>query len=346
MKARSNQSGHRTALLFTACFALATFTGGNELRAQEVEVRFSSQAPMALSQWFIADKMGYFKEAGVKMTFTKFYPSGAPQVEGGLRGEWDLATMGGPPAITGGSRWGMLTIGLMAEEAGTHRMYVRKSDNINAANPGAQLKGKNVLATLGSAGHMMLESCLRSWNLGAQDVRLVPLQPPALVAAFTTGEGTLAQAYPPFSFQLERVGMVSICDTGKIGPNIYPVLAVTPKFAKDNPAVVARVIDAFFRANELFITQPEKMLPLINEYYAMAGVKESDDNTRLLLQQFKWLTLDQVHALMRDGEAKKSFEHMAQFFVRAGLLQRAPEVNFLGAELVAEAVKFRRSKGR
>ena len=346
MQTRSHDPNRRGNLLSALCLALVGLTVWSAPRAQDVEVRFSSQAPMALSQWFIADKLGYLKEAGIKLVFTKFYPSGAPQVEGGLRGEWDLATMGGPPAITGGSRWGMLTIGLMAEEAGTHRMYVRKSDNINAANPGPQLRGKNVLATLGSAGHMMLESCLRSWGLSAQDVRLVPLQPPALVAAFTTGEGTLAQAYPPFSFQLERAGMVSICDTAKVGPNIYPVLAVTPKFAKEHPGAVARFTDAFFRANELFITQPEKMLPLINEYYAMAGVKETDDNTRLLLQQFKWLTLDQNYALMRDGEAKKSFEHMAAFFVRAGLLQRAPEINYLGTDLSAEAVKYRRSKGR
>jgi ABC-type nitrate/sulfonate/bicarbonate transport system substrate-binding protein len=310
----------------------------------DVTIRVSGQPPMPLAQWFIADKLGFFKDNGLKVTFTKFFPSGAPQVEAGFRGEWDFGIMGGPPAITGGSRWGMLTVGLLAQEAGTHRMYVRREDNVDPKNPAPALRGKNVLVTLGSTGHMMLEACLKRWGLTPDDVKLVPLDPPSVVAAFRRGEGVLAQAYPPSSFQLERAGFVSICDTANLGVKVYPVVAAHPKFVKEHPQAAARFVEAIFRANEKIRNEPDSVVPLIFQFFEQAGVKETEDNVRLQIKQLQWLSLEEVDRAMGAGEAKAALEHMGQFFVRTGLLQKAPTVDFLAPQVVKDALAYRRSR--
>jgi ABC-type nitrate/sulfonate/bicarbonate transport system substrate-binding protein len=311
-----------------------------------VTIQVSGQPPMPLAQWYVAQQLGFFEENNLDVEFTTFFPSGAPQVEAGLRGEWDFALMGGPPSITGGSAWGMLTAGFLAEESGTHHMFVRPEDDVDPNNVGEFLRGKNVLVTVGSTGNMVFEECLRSWGLTTEDVEIVPLDPPSIVSAFTSGQGSMAQAYPPASFRLQQEGFISICDTTNLGVHVYPVIAANPEFVEQNPDASARFVEAIYRANELFESDTETVIPLIFEFFELAGVEETEENVRTQINELDWLSLEEVNRLMGSGEGREAMERMAQFFVSTGLLTEQPEITFLADDLVESALEYRQSQGR
>lgn len=314
--------------------------------ADTTVVRVAAQPVLALNQWYLADKLGYFADNGVSIQLVKYYPSGAPQVEAGLRGEWDVAFMGELPAVTGGAKWGMQTIGLFGDEAAAHGMYVRPADNVNASDPAADLRGQNVLYTQGSAGQVFLEACLKKWGLTPNDVKLVNLSPPDLVAAFKGGNGRLAQAYPPFSYQLEAAGFQNICDTTTVGVHAYPTMVAHPDFVRDHPELLARFVEAVFRANELYLDDPAKALELVKDFYKEAGVEQSDEDIKRTMGVYDWATLEEAQRIFKSGDAASSADAMLDMLVRNGLLESKPQPLFVNGDPIDRAVAYRASVGR
>ena len=240
----------------------------------------------------------------------------------------------------------MLTAGFLAEESGTHHMFVRSEDNVDPNNVAEFLKGKKALVTVGSTGNMVFEECLKSWGMTSEDVEIVPLDPPSIVAAFTSGEGSLAQAYPPASFQLQKEGYISVCDTANLGVHVYPVVAANPEFVRDNPDVAARFIEAIYRANEMFEENPEEVILLVFEFFKLAGVEQTEEDVRTQINELDWLSLEEVNQLMESGDGQAAMEQMAEFFVSTGLLTEVPEIDFLANDLAQMALEYRNSVGR
>lgn len=309
-------------------------------------VRVAAQPVLALNQWYLADKLGYFKDNGVSIKLVNYYQSGAPEVEAGLSGDWDVAFMGELPTITGGTKWAMQTVGLFGDEAAAHGMYVRPTDNVNASDPASNLRGKNVLYTQGSAGQVFLEACLKSWGLTPDDVKLVNLAPAALATAFKAGNGILAQAYPPFSYQLEAAGYKNICDTTKLGVHAYPTMVTTPAFARDHPDVLARFVEAVFRANELYLNDKAKATSLVKDFYKEAGVTQSDADITTTIGVYHWATLPEGQRIFQSGEGKSSAAAMVDMLVRNKLLDSAVDVTWLNEKPIDAAIAYRASQGR
>ena len=309
-------------------------------------VRVAAQPVLALNQWYLADKLGYFKDNGVSIKLVNYYQSGAPEVEAGLSGDWDVAFMGELPTITGGAAWDMQTIGFFGNEDAAHAMYVRPSDNVNASDPASNLRGQNVLYTQGSAGQVFLEACLKSWGLTPNDVKLVNLAPADLVTAFKAGNGILAQAYPPFSFQLAAAGYKNICDTTKLGVDAYPTMVTTPAFARDHPDVLARFVEAVFRANELYINDEAKAESIITDFYKDAGVTQSAADIKATIGVYQWATLPAGQQIFQSGKGKASAAVMVDLLVRGKKLDATVDVTWLNEKPIDAAVAYRASQGR
>jgi len=56
------------------------------------KVRASHQPCMHALPTILCQKLGWFKELGIDVSF-HYYSSGMPQVEAGLAGEWDLGAL-------------------------------------------------------------------------------------------------------------------------------------------------------------------------------------------------------------------------------------------------------------
>ncbi len=346
----------RTGLVGIAAVALALTASGcatsssaepassGSGEVDDVTIRIGAQPVFALSQWWAAEELGYLEENGVDIELAEIYPNGAPQVEAGLRGDWDIAFTGELPAINAGAAWDLQTIGFFGNEPHAHNVYVKSDSGIDADNAGEKLKGEPVLFTQGSTDQLFFEGCLEQFGLTLSDIEAVNLAPVDLVAAMQTGNGVAASAYPPFAFQLEADGFEQICDTTKLDVAAYPTMVVRKEFLEEHPDAVARFTEAVFRANALFASDPDKALELAKGFYAETGVTQSDEDLERTIGLYEWVDLDGGIDIFESGDAEASVAAYQDMLVRNGTATAKPEPTWLNIAPMLAAAEFAASR--
>lgn len=307
---------------------------------EAVTVRIGALPVLALSQWWMADQLGYLDELGVEIEVAETYPSGPPMMEAGLAGDWDVAFVGQLPAITAGENWGLQTIGYFGNEAASHGVYVAADSGITSANAGEELAGQTVLYTQGSANQLFLEACLDSWGLSVGDVQAVNLAPPDLVAAIQSGNGVAASTYPPFAFTLEEAGYENICDTSELDVSAYPTMVVTQEFLEQHPETVAALTAAVFRANTLFRDDPEQAVELAQEFFSENGITQTDESILSTLAVYDWVDVNGGLEIFESGDAAASAEAFEKMLVANGLLTKVGDLAFLNDAPLKSAVEL------
>lgn len=335
-----------SALVSLAALALTACSGGSSSAPSDsaggaeddVTIRIGAQPVFALSQWWAADELGYLEENGVNIELAEVYPNGAPQVEAGLRGDWDIAFTGELPAINAGNAWGLQTIGFFGNEPNAHGVYVKSDSGITADNAAKQLDGKQVLFTQGSTDQLFFEGCLDQFGLELSDIEAVNLAPVDLVAAMQSGNGVAASAYPPFSFQLEADGYENICDTTKLDVAAYPTMVVRKEFLDEHPDAVARFTEAVFRANALFASDPDKALELAKGFYEETGVTQSDEDLARTIGLYEWVDLQGGLDIFESGDAKASVDAYQDMLVRNGTAMEVADPVWLNDSAIKGAL--------
>lgn len=334
------------AIALTGCSSSSAPSGSGDsgadadAKADDVTIRIGAQPVFALSQWWAAQELGYLDENDVDIELAEIYPNGAPQVEAGLRGDWDIAFTGELPAINAGAAWGLQTIGFFGNEPHAHGVYVKTGSGITADNAAEELKGQPVLFTQGSTDQLFFEGCLDQFGLELSDIEAVNLAPVDLVAAMQSGNGVAASAYPPFAFQLEADGYEQICDTGELDVAAYPTMVVRKEFLDEHPDAVARFTEAVFRANALFAADPEKALELAKGFYEETGVTQSDSDLERTIGLYEWVDLEGGIEIFESGDAESSVTAYQEMLVRNGTATQATDPVWLNDGPMKAAAEF------
>jgi len=279
---------------------------------------------------FVADQLGLFEKHGIR-TEPQWFPSGAPIIQAAAANQWDMTFLGAPPAVLGGPTLGLVTVGMVVEEAPIHQLVARPALAAEVrANPEA-LRGKSVFVTTLSTGHFMTEGCLNMMGLSQDDVRIIPSEQAATVSAFAAGEGDLAQVWPPQSTALRDRGAEVICDATTAGLSIPAVWVAHPRFAAERPDLVAAWVAANLEAVEWMKQDPAQTLEMYRAYDRFRGFETSEAGLReeAELASGALVGADQLALLTPgdDGKASlvESYEAIAEFFIRVGRLQAMPD---------------------
>lgn len=155
----------------------------------------------------------------------------------------------------------------------------------------ADLKGKRVATPFASTAHYSLLAALEQNGLSANDVRLVDLQPQAILAAWQRGDIDAAYSWLPTLEQLETTGKVLI-SSRKLADSGKPTLdlaAVSNSFAKDNAKVVDVWRQQQARALNEIRNDPDAAAKAI-----AAEISLSPDDVGQQLRKTVFLTPDQV----------------------------------------------------
>jgi ABC-type nitrate/sulfonate/bicarbonate transport system substrate-binding protein len=102
----------RHALAGLAAFIIAS--SGPVTSSSAEPVRISYQPLYWALPFYIASELGYWKEVGIEPQFSVF-PAGPQQIA--AMQSWDLGGTGGPPAVLGGVRLGLLSIAIGTDES-------------------------------------------------------------------------------------------------------------------------------------------------------------------------------------------------------------------------------------
>jgi sulfonate transport system substrate-binding protein len=334
----------RKIISFLMCFSL---TIAATVGAQQLEkVRTNSISFYTGFSIYVADQMGFFKKYGID-TEPKWFPSGAPIIQGAASGQWDMTFLGAPPAVLGGPQLKLLTVGVVLEEAPTH-ILVGRADFVASAkaDPG-KVRNAQIFVTTLSTGHYMTESCLKKMGLTQQQVRLVPSEQAATVSAFAAGQGDLAQVWPPQSTALISRGAVPLCDAREAGVSIPSVWVAHPDFVAKRPDLVVKWLRANLDAIAWMKQDEARTFDLYKKYDAFRGFNTPEDTLRAesklamsamgATEQLKYMRTSAGGA---PSELAKAYTDIGGFFMRVGRIKEVPDYRpFLSTSFLEQAVK-------
>jgi ABC-type nitrate/sulfonate/bicarbonate transport system substrate-binding protein len=274
---------------------------------------------------------GWFKELGLDVSFS-YFSAGMSQVEAGIAGEWEVGAMGSPPAIFGGIKYGLLSIGTSITQEMIEWLLINKK-NYEAfnKNPKEWLKGKTILTTTISTGHYSLLANLKKWGLTEKDVKIVHMDQSAIIAAFAAGEGDLYQAWAPFCYLMQGRGAMKVADGRTAGITIPGMLVATPKFAKKSPELVAKWLQGYLRGVLYEYQYPGDAALYLQQYYKMVGI---DLPYEACLEEIrdepKFPIYDQLRLMERHAGQPSLLDkwliELADYFLKQGRLDAAPDV--------------------
>jgi NitT/TauT family transport system substrate-binding protein len=275
----------------------------------------------------IAEDQGLWAEHGIDAT-TSSFTNGPLQIQALGTGDLDFGYIGP------GAFW--LPASGQAKVVALNTLG--RADRV-VAQPGIDsvedLKGKTVAVPEGTSGDMILTLALSEAGMTKDDVELVPMEPPAIVAALSSGQVDAAGFWYP-----------ALATVKKQVPDLVELAENT-----DFEETVA-FPTAFVAGNDVVADDPEKVdavLKVLRE--AMAYRAEHMDETIALTADFndlpaadveadaanvQVLDADEIDGLTQDGTTDTWLTGMQDYFVEAGQLPEAvdPGEFYLGDQFV------------
>ena len=131
------------------------------------------------------------------------------------------------------------------------------------------LKGKRVAVTRGTDPHIFLVRALQEAKLTEKDVKLVLLQHPDGRTALERGDVDAWAGLDPLMAAAEVESGAQLFYRNA-GANTWGVLNVSESFAKDNPALVQRVLKAYEEARKYSLANPAELKKTLVTYTKLA----------------------------------------------------------------------------
>lgn len=229
---------------------LALGVAGGPAQAAPLKVGYSDWPGWVAFE--VAIQKGWFKDAGVDVTFQWFdYVAGMEAFAAGKL-DGDLMT-NGDTLVTGAT--GGKGIIVMATD------YSNGNDQI-VAKPGIKslkdLKGKKIGVEVGFVDHLLLLKGLESVGLTEADVTLVNTKTNDTPQVLASGQVDAIGAWPPSSFQAVKAlpGSRPVYTSAEAPGLIYDVLTVTPQSLASRKAEWIKFISVWDKV-VTYITDPK-----------------------------------------------------------------------------------------
>lgn len=243
-------------------FALAGFSALSVLplaaRAQDLpaEVRFAWAGGPRV--WVLGKIDKSFDKAFGRPVRWVPFATGADVLTLFAAKEIDIARFGSSPAVAGIARKLPIEIISVPEVIATsERMIGRSAKGVESLK---NIEGKAVGYPPNSTAHYALEAAIKANKIDKSKVKLVPLKPAELVAAWKRGDIDAAYVWGPFSQQLEAEGGKEIFATRQLqkdGYLVYNNFVVRTEFAQKHPDLVVKFLRTYQEKLDQYQKDPE-----------------------------------------------------------------------------------------
>lgn len=169
------------------------------------------------------------------------FPSGPPMIEALAAGALDLGLMGeSPPIFAQAAGAGIVYAAVQPVTGASQAIITPKGSAITNL---AELRGKKVAFTKGSASHLFTIVALRSAGLTLTDVQATHLAPGEAMAAFSAGAIDAWAVWDPFyALALAQGGRELTTADGLFETNAFYV--ASRRFAEERPEALRALLDA------------------------------------------------------------------------------------------------------
>jgi taurine transport system substrate-binding protein len=277
---------------------------------------------------------------GYTIQWTKF-DSGASINQAFIGGALDIGAIGSSPVARGlsGATPIAYKVAFVLDVAGDNEALVaRKASGITSI---AQLRGRTIATPFASTAHYSLLSALSQAGLTSADVKLVDLQPQAILAAWDRGDIDAAYSWLPTLDELRKTG-TDLVTSRTIATDGRPTLdlsVVSDQLIAQHPDVVAAWRKAQSRALALLNSDPTAA-----SRYIGPELNISPDAALAQLRQGTYLSPAQVSSpdwLGSQGSPGRLANNLlsaAEFLVQQKQIDKAPTLRFLQGALYLQGL--------
>ncbi len=239
-----------------------------------------------------------------------------------LSGSVDIALSGSPPTAAGYSQ-------------GVDLQVIYIYDNINDAEAlvvdesitaPQDLAGKTIAVPFGSTTHFHLIFALEQFKISADDLELVDLSPPEMVAAWEQGEINGGFVWDPALERLKERGRV-LLTSGELsnwGKATFDAMVVRREFADEHPELTCQWIKLVAAAAADYRADPSAYGPGTDNAIAIAkSVSGTAEQVGRVLALYDYPTLEeQVSATWLGGGVQSALMAAAEFLLSQGKIDR------------------------
>jgi sulfonate transport system substrate-binding protein len=242
------------------------------------------------------------------------FAAGPPLLEAINAGAVDIGGVGDTPPIfaqAGGTDFKIVAASARANEGqSSSAIVVPDGSDIESL---ADLAGKKVAFTQGSAAHYLLLRALEEGDLAYDDIKPAPLLPPDALAAFTGGDVDAWAVWDPFVALAEEQGAKIIASGADLVPGFGFQVARTG--ALDDPAVSEAIGDYLERLSAASKWAVDHRDEWAAKYAELTGL--SEDVVAKTLERFQ-----SVYLPITD-DVIASQQEEADLFTEEGLIPKA-----------------------
>ncbi|TDD68918.1 aliphatic sulfonate ABC transporter substrate-binding protein [Jiangella aurantiaca] len=330
------------ALAAVAAVALAGCSGDSESsddqamaggrESVELNVGYIDTSINGVGVIAVANELELWEKAGIDVNLTPF-TNGPTQVEAMAAGSLDVGYMGA------GATW-MPASGqavIVAPSEATYGDFLIASPDSGAQSV-EDIEGLRVGVPVGGSGEMILSLALDAAGLTEDDIEKVPLDPPAVVSAFVSGQIDVAAIFSPLSDQI----MQSVPEAVVIANNKdFPDVTFLGAWVASNQAMegkqeaVERFLEVYIEANDYRKENPEETVEL-----AAAESGAPAEQLQGQVDALEWFTSDQLLADNEDGTTRERFGALQDLFVELGRMESPrPVEEWVDVDLFAQAAE-------
>jgi sulfonate transport system substrate-binding protein len=254
-------------LLLAASLAtgLASLATAASAQVKEIRIDYATYNPVSL---VLKDKGFLEKELekdGIKVRWVQSLGSNKA-LEFLNAGSIDFGSTAGAAALIGKINGNPIKSIYVYSRPEWTALVTRKDTGITKVE---ELKGKRVAVTRGTDPHIFLVRALQEAKLTEKDVKLVLLQHPDGRTALERGDVDAWAGLDPLMAAAEVESGAQLFYRNA-GANTWGVLNVSEAFAKDNPALVQRVLKAYEEARKYALANPAELKKSLITYTKLA----------------------------------------------------------------------------
>ena len=275
----------------------------------------------------IAEEQGLWAEHGIDAT-TSSFTNGPLQIQALGTGDLDFGYIGP------GAFW--LPASGQAKVVALNTLG--RADRV-VAQPGIDsvedLEGKTVAVPEGTSGDMILTLALKEAGMTKDDVELVPMEPPAIVAALSSGQVDAAGFwYPALATVKKQVpDLVELAENTDFEETVaFPTAFVAGNdVVADDPEKVDAVLMVLREAMAYRAEHMDEAIALTADFNDLPAADVEADAANVQV-----LDADEIDGLTQDGTTDTWLTGMQDYFVEAGQLPEAvdPGEFYLGDQFV------------
>ncbi|OCT12811.1 hypothetical protein A8709_20955 [Paenibacillus pectinilyticus] len=289
---------------------LITVTACSSSGKKEVSLRVGYNLWVGSAGMYIADKKGYFKDAGLDVKLTEF-ASPTESAQALLTGNVDISSTTFDTAVMIKSN----------EQSGQDLKFFRISDQSNGAdgivtksgiNSIADLKGKTVAATIGSVNHFLLSHALQQAGLTDDDVKITNTSPEQTGPLFLTGKVDVAVTWEPYLSEAKAKGGNIIYSTKDAPDLIIDGDMTSSKLIGAQPDALRKYAEAIERGTQFYFSNPDEGAQIVADKLSTSkeDVKSMMEGVKLVTSKDgkAWLTDNHDALVKRAGEYSTFFK--------------------------------------